>query len=233
MPTSCHIPKRVPSVVEILGPAGSGKTTLLRVLTERWQRIVPNVDVGRSYCLPFLIRNVTVRWPGFLRQYRRDRWFTWSETRSMVYVEAWHRHLGRRHLGDGRVTVFDQGPLFRLARLRAFGPALTRSAVYTRWQDEMLRRWTSTLDVAVYLDAPNNVLCERIDARDSRHRIKRHSASEVDDFLRRYRTSFEEVLRRFADTGRLKVLRFNTARESTAQLADRILASLGFDTEEG
>jgi len=237
MPFAHDNPNNTPSVVEILGPAGSGKTTLLHALTQRRQRIVANVKVDRSHCLPFLIRNVTVRWPGFLRQYRHGRWFAWSETRSMVYLEAWHRHLrqhrpGRCDWNNGRVTVFDHGPLFRLAQLQAFGPSLTRCATYARWQEEMLRRWMSTLDVVLYLDAPNEVLSERIDARNTRHRIKGHSADEVHDFLGQYRMSFEEVLRRFAATEHSKVLRFNTAREPVSQLADHALAALGFPAEE-
>ena len=242
MSTPSTIATTFPSVVEILGPAGAGKTTLLRVLTRRRQRIVANADVGKAACAGFLIRNAPMLLPGLSRSSPYGRRFTWDETRAMAYLEAWHRRFGRGISGNGTavdgeataglMTVFDHGPLFRLARLYAFGPTMTTGAAYGRWWGEMLRRWVSALDLVIYLDAPDEVLSRRIDAREHRHQIKGRAAHEVSEFLARYRTSFEEVLATFGAGDSPRLLRFDTTRTPAEQVADRVMAALGVGTDE-
>ena len=71
--------------------------------------------------------------PAWLLHYRRDRWFTWNEMKSMAFLDAWLRAARRQRPTAAVTTVLDHGPVYRLARLREFGPAVTGSERFQRW----------------------------------------------------------------------------------------------------
>ena len=113
---------------------------------------------------------------------------------------------GRRASSAARaaaaLAVFDHGPLFRIARLRAFGPRLVESAAFRRWSEAAVRRWARLLDAVVWLDAPDALLAERIDARDERHRMKGGEAGETQRFLGPLPGGLRRAARRVRGGGR-------------------------------
>ena len=215
-----------PLVVEVLGPAGTGKPTLIRALTRDRQDILLDFPLSRLAKVPFLVRNTMFMLPTYLRHYRHSRWFTWRETRSMVYLKAGLRVLQRRASSNGPVTLLDHGPIYRLATLREFGPEVTASQRYAQWWGDLFDRWTAALDMIVWLDAPNDVLLSRIRARDRWHLVKYGHESDAYDFLTRYRTVMEHLIEKSVADHRVAVLRFDTSRQSVQQMADEVLAAL-------
>lgn len=215
-----------PLVAEIVGPAGAGKTTLLRALSERTERIRPSVCLPRTAFLSALISNAMTLAPAFLRHYRQDRWFTWRETRSMVYLKGWHQILMRYGLDNELVTVLDHGAIYRLALLREFGPEVTKSHTYISWWTNMLNQWAATLGVVIWLDAPDAILIERVNSRSIDHRIKGQTEQDVRQFFFRYRRCYEEVIARMTASCGPDLLRIETDRTSLDEIVDRSLTAL-------
>jgi shikimate kinase len=212
-------------VLELVGPAGAGKTTLSRTLCQRDPRMVAGLRVGKARQARLTLQHSAALLPTFLRRHRSDRWFNRAELRAMAYLAGWPEVLGR-DAPEPRVTLLDHGPVFRLAVLREFGPALTRSGAFERHWSLELERWGALLDRVVWLDASDDVLMERIRQREQDHGVKEGSDEAVRAFLGRYRTRLEDVLGRLSKAGGPTALRFDTARQSSEQIAASVLSVL-------
>lgn len=215
-----------PLVAELLGPAGAGKTTLLRALRRQRHDIAAEIPIDKIGHLPYLAGHLRRFLPVFLRSYRHGRWFTWRETRFMVYVPRWHDQLRRRAPARAALTLLDHGPLFRLVMLREFGPPLTQSQAYAHWWEGMFERWAATLDCVIWLDAPDELLAQRIEARGTRHQVRGKAEHEVAQFLTRYRRAYEQCLAKLEARGGPAILRLDSARYQPDQLAELTLATL-------
>lgn len=216
-------------VAEIVGPAGAGKSTLLRTLSQRNDEFRASVPLTKvRYILP-LIENTLFLLPSFLRYYRRSRWFTWAETRSMIYLKAWHQELTRQEASSDPLTIMDQGPIFRLVLLREFGPEFSQSPRFEEWWRRIFKQWAAILDSVIWLDAPNALLKERIRTRSVWHRTKEKSEEEIYSFLTRYRTSYEQIIAELPAHLRQTLLCFDTSQESSEQIANKVLTA--FDLE--
>ena len=213
-------------MAEVVGPAGAGKTTLLRALTQREKRIVPGIHLPKRVSIPILIHDTMAFSPTFLRYYRHSRWFTWGETRSMVYLRGWHRVLKHYVPGNGSITVLDQGPIFRLALLREFGPEFTNSEVFNKWWNSMLNQWAATLHLVIWLDAPDAVLFQRINSRTELHRLKGQPEQDAYQFFGRYRTSYQQVIGRMEAMQGPRLLRVNTHQIPLNKIVDRVLSAV-------
>jgi hypothetical protein len=211
-------------VAEVVGPAGAGKTTLLEALHHRDPGIAIGVPLGRIEQVPSAVGTVVRFGPAFLREHRRDRWFTVAEIRSMAYLEAWRRRVVETRSSGPSAIVFDHGPIFRLVSLRWFGPEIARSDLYRRWWERMLDRWTRALDLVVSLDAPSAVLAQRINRRQRDHVVKGRSEDEVYGFLARYREGFEQLIATMQGGPGPRILRFDTERESVERIAEATCA---------
>lgn len=216
-----------PLIMEIVGPAGAGKTTLIRILYEQNKKIRQGVSTSKIRRIPFFVSNTVLLLPTYLRHYRHSRWFSWKEVRSMINLRLWHQvlahQLSSRNL---EMTIFDQGPIFRLAYLHEFGPEVTKSLVFEQWWNNVLSQWMNTLDIVVWLDAPNETLLERVHGRGHGYLTKEIPTSEGYEFLERYRKIFEHVLAKFAMNQELTLLHFKTDQKSPDQIADEIRVAL-------
>ncbi|MGH8643712.1 MAG: hypothetical protein ACREX4_04315 [Gammaproteobacteria bacterium] len=144
----------------------------------------------------------------------------------MSYLHGWQRILRHPTSNDGRVVVFDHGPIFRLVQLREFGPESTKSHRYGRWWSSMLKRWAHTLNIIVWLDTREPVLLERLQTRTKgHHRIKRLSEDESYEFLARYRSAYKGIITKLTGDGCQTLLYFDTSKHSTEQIADKVLAA--------
>lgn len=226
---------RAPLVVEVMGPAGTGKTTLSRALRKRDSRIAPDINrcLSKFDKIPFVVGNTLLLLLTYLRRYRRSRWFDRRETRSMAYLQAGLRLLKRDTLDNDKVIVLDHGPIYRLAFLREFGPAITASPAYQRWWADLLKRWIANIDMVVWLDAPDAILLERIRARDSWHAVKGKSDLEACEILRRYRAAFEQTFAEFLAARPVTVLHYDTSRQSTEEIADETLVAFALARNAG
>lgn len=215
-------------IIELVGPAGAGKTTLSRVLTHRnpMIQIGSDIELRKTKYIPVILRNTMSLLPIFLKSIRNDRHFTWEEIKYLIYLAGW-REVLRQEAADGATAVLlDHGPVFKLATLNEFGPESLKTDQFANWWDRMFKQWASTLDLVIWLDAPDTILDERINSRDQRHSVKGKSESEVVHFLARYRTSYEEILAKLRIAGATQLLQFDTSRTSIEQVADEILSAL-------
>lgn len=215
-------------IIELVGPAGAGKTTLSRVLTHRDPKIQigSDIELRKTKNVPVTLRTIMSLLPIFLRQLRYGRRFTWDEIKYFVYLEGWSGVL-RQEAGNGITAILlDHGPVFKLATLNEFGPENLKTDQFEIWWKRMFRQWASTLDVVIWLDAPDLVLDQRINSRDQRHSVKGRSESEVVHFLARYRTSYEEILGKLRLAGDTRILQFDTSRTPIEQVADEILSAV-------
>ena len=146
----------------------------------------------------------------------------------MMYLKAWLHVLGQQASNNDRVTILDHGPIYLLAQLREFGPEITTSQLFKRWWANLLNQWTATLDILIWLDAPDVILLERIRARERRHTIKEKCEQEAYEYLTHYRTSLEQIIAESVTDRQVTLLRFDTNQESQERMVDKILATFDF-----
>jgi hypothetical protein len=209
--------------IELVGPAAAGKSTLYRALAACSPHVRPGVPFGGLGHVRLGLRHGVRFLPAWLAS--RDRFFDEKEFRSLAYLVGWAEVLEATR-ADGTLAVFDHGPLFRLARLRAFGPRLVTSAAFERFAEAAIARWAKLLDAVVWLDAPDALLAARIEGRAERHRMQGSPSADTERFLARYRAGYEALLAELAAAGGPKPIRVDTSRERADAIAARLLDTL-------
>ena len=213
-------------VAEIVGPAGAGKSTLARVLSERDESLHAGLSV---WGLPpsLLAINSFLALPKVFGLYRRRRRVRWDEVKLIVRLNALHHLLGRESSKSYKTLLLDEGTIFALVKLLTFSEESGANTRFDKWTQSLLGRWAGRLDAVIWLDAPDEVLAERIRSRAKAHRVKDKTDQEIYEFLERYRRSYERVLSELSARHGLKLIRFSTEQESLEQIADQVLAGVG------
>ena len=206
-----------PRTVEIIGPSGAGKSTLSRLLNDRSDHVRAGVTIwGLSRRV--LYRSAVCSIPSVAYLRFRNPGFDYAAIKQVVRLRAFHHfwHRGYRILPGGtgdwdnvNTLFLDEGPVFAIAKLRVDLAEYPRSM--KRWEKSTLQKWAEILDGVVWLDAPDDVLIERIRTREKAHRMKYKSESEVAAFLTRFRTAYKTVLDRIACYKSIEVSKYDTA----------------------
>lgn len=205
---------------EIIGPAGSGKSTLTSLLRHDLT-IKAGLSIWRLP-LSLLATSALLSIKDVVRLIVRGR-FGLEDLRLVIQINALRRLLHRESGKGYRALMMDEGGVFGLAKLHAFGG--TSDSV--NWMSGLLNRMAPTLDTVIWLDASDAVLAQRIREREKPHRTKNLPDAEIVDHLSRYRAAFERVIAELNQRNALKVIRFRTDREPLEAIAKQILAVAG------
>jgi hypothetical protein len=209
-----------PALVELVGLAGAGKSTLARELASGDAAVQVGLPLSRTGSAAAQAAALAPFVAPWLRDARGTSWFTRDQARGMGYLHAW-RALAARQSGR-RLVVLDHGPLFRLAQLDAFGPPVTATPAFRRWWEGMLGDWSDLLHLVVLLDAPEELLVQRIRSRDQRHVLREADDDTSRWFLERYRVSYDRVLDEVRRRSPDAVLSLRTDLEAPSALASQV-----------
>jgi len=219
-----------PRIVEIIGPAGAGKTTLCTALSRAKESVHPGnfPDVRKISAAPFFISNGLQIFPAILNlSLGSSRKLTRREFAWLSILRGWSDLL-QKESKDSQVILLDQGPVYLLTEMREFGPAYLRQQKAESLWRNLYSRWANTLNMIIWLDAPDADLLNRIRSRDKEHVVKNESAETTFEFLASYRKAYEQTISTLSLTHLgLKVLRFDTSQKSPQEIADQLLFEFG------
>lgn len=223
-----------PRIVELIGPAGAGKTAIANELKKRNNRVILSNPIyfRRLECVPFFLWNTIPLLPILIRLKPNNRlkWFASHEMFWLANLNGWH-HILKKHISKSTSTlILDQGPVFMLAWLYYFNLFSSRqltSPSVRKWYHRMLKQWSATLDMVIWIDADDLTLVKRVKSRIKWHGNKERSELEASEFLARWRESFETVLLDLEAEGRKpKLLNFNTEQEFLDKTVEKVLSVL-------
>jgi thymidylate kinase len=176
-----------PIAVEIMGCAAVGKSSVVRHLLEQnrdFSLYVPS----RRYALCAL-KYTVLRFPQILflllTGIRRH------SLKTLIRIEAALSDISflKKNSNASKVLLIDQGPLALLAYLH-------HKNVPNRWLDRLQRKAVAVIDRAFWLDAPNDVLIERLRNRKDGHAMETLPDPRVNQFYDAYRLCYTRVVNR-------------------------------------
>jgi thymidylate kinase len=128
--------------------------------------------------------------------------------------------------GRPHAVILDEGPVYMLARLRVYGAERIRTAAFERWWRGTVAQWARTVDLIVWLDAPDTILLQRSRTRAQVHQLQRLSEARAQQFLASYREAYETVVRALTELGGPTVLRVRSDQQSLEAIRDQTLGEL-------
>ncbi|MGH8685518.1 MAG: hypothetical protein ACREUM_09245, partial [Nitrosospira sp.] len=179
--------------------------------------------------IPFYAANAILLVPIILCHYAAER--TWRQINRMIRLKAAHQILKRQTSNSTSIIVLDQGPVYTLTTL--FEDEKAKGQRFDAWWNSTLSEWATMLDMVIWLDAPEEVLLERIRTRDKWHLIKEKSDQEARDFLVRFRTLCKGVIDKLTESSGTKVVSYDTSRCPLPQIIKSTLIALSLDINSG
>ncbi len=221
-----------PLIIEIVGLAGAGKSSVLSTLRDRGFDIV-YIDAFRQKTnVPFYIASSLSLLPTLVCEWARGTPCSLREMNWMIRLHAMRHILQRQTSRGGATVVLDQGPIHTLVKLRYYDAEISRGPCYSRWRARIIEQWATSLDAIIWLDAPEDILIERIRARKKWHSLKEKSEREAKELLTRSRVIYKEVVSDILAHGALTLLSFDTSEQAPPRIVGGILASLGLVEEQ-
>lgn len=209
-----------PRLVELVGPPGAGKSTIAALLRAADPELAAPPILRRSRLAGLLLWDLGgVIWL-LVRRRTMDRRWSRDTLAMMAYLRTWRRVLARE-ANDAPVVLFDQGPIYSLTR------APMRDGRLSDWWRDSLAAWREMLDVVIWLEAPDHVLLQRIDARDKDHRLKGSQTEAGLQALIADRATYERALCALEEVDpHPRVLRFDTSIASAETVAEQVRAAM-------
>lgn len=219
-------------LIEIVGVAGSGKTTLRTLLHE----MDPQIDLvsppKKSFYLIPVIKIFALWFPIYLRHSSQTRWFSWHEIKLMCYLENWLPYLRRHSVENDMIVILDPGSIYWLTALKWLGPDLTRNPKFEGWWEEMRVKWLNAIDFMVWLDAPTELLLERVLDRDEWHESKLLSSEEAARRFDIYRQGYSELVNQYSSKRKDRTLVFHTDKTPAQEIFKQVITKFDLDPDE-
>ncbi len=210
--------------MELIGPPGAGKSTLAAALADR----TPEFRIVKHYrgtgSLPIVLR----AGPAMASVVLRDPTGRWLNRRQLTWiarVEAGLRMLERRRT----TIVFDQGPVYTLARLSDLLRGPQAAGALAGWRNAKSRQLADLLDLIVVVDAPDSVLMERIATRVKAHHLQHLPLGSAQASLAYARVGYDELIGQVTSDNGPRVLRLDSSRDTLPTMVDGVLAALRAD----
>jgi len=216
-----------PPIAELVGPTGAGKSTLLHALLERHPNIRPMLRTRVLGRTPAIARDLASFAPTALAAIPVSPVFVSRNLRLWVRLETRYGALRQERPVARGPVVFEHGPVYTLARLSAFHRGEPLRGPVASYLGRVSERWAEALDVVIWLDAPIDVLMQRVRERAKRHRVKEWDNITMHHFLDRYRSAYDAVLAELQTRRRLTVIRLRTDQDPVTVMADKTAAILG------
>ena len=208
-----------PLVVALVGVAGVGKSSLAGALA----RLEPEARVRPRITWWQYLANIPAMLPTFLQIHRPFRGVLFKEMKRLLRLHVLHK-LVRETKGRG-ILVFDEGPVYLLARILVYGERRIQTRGFEDWWRRTIAQWAAELDVIVWLDAPDGVLGPRLRNRPL-HPFVYTGDRSVQALLRAYRDAFSRVIDELVAAGAPHPWVVSTARGSVDRTAYELLARL-------
>jgi hypothetical protein len=217
-----------PLVVELVGVWGAGKSSLVKSLAFR-DRSVRAAPPVWSLPKPLLVIGGLQVIATILGLFRTGQRMLWTESRQLMRLRALYHHLDLLRRKGSRVVVVEDGPALILSWLRSAAGRSATNGDMPAWWTSVVKRWAETVDVVVFLDAPEGVLAQRVLARPQANPFKGRPAAELSEFLERSRGAYVSVLSELRAHDGPPVLEFRTDQRSVAEITDELLVTLASD----
>ena len=212
-------PSDRPLVVALVGVAGVGKSSLAGALA----RLEPEVRVRPRVSWWQYLVNVPAMMSTFLDIHRPFRGVLFKEMKRLLRLHVLHRLV--RETKDCGILVFDEGPVYLLARILVYGDDRIRTSGFDEWWRRAIAAWAAELDVIVWLDAPDGVLGPRLRNRP-RHPFVYQGERPVRALLSSYRDAFARVIDELVAAGGPRPWTVSTARGTVDRTAHELLVKL-------
>ena len=89
-----------------------------------------------------------------------------------------------------------------------------------------MERWAATLDVIIWLDAPDALLAHRIRSREGSHPRAHLPDDLLYEFFAQWRAGYQHVISELTANHGPQVIKLATDQESMDQIADKVLIGL-------
>jgi hypothetical protein len=211
-------------VVELVGPAGVGKSTLASTLPAA----DPGVRAGPNlWGLPkgLLLASAFALIPTIVAAAIGGKPLHRAEIGQMIRIGALRRAIARAARNGYRTMIIEEGPVFGLTWLEVFYES-SDDPWRALWRRRERDQWASALDTVVRLDAPDSELARRIRSRAKEHMVKNSPDEEIEAFMTRFRSKFDQVIGDMAARGRITVQSLTSGGPLTDE-AERLRIAIG------
>lgn len=213
-------------IVELVGPAGAGKTAVLREIGRRDPQVCAGLSIDRLRFSAVMARHAIGLIPTAAELLRRNPNSWWRGALHLLRLRTMPSVLADQTASAFGAIILDEGPVFSLSRLSVFQNANRAGGRLTRDWHAALEQCVRWLDGIVWLDAPDDVLLQRIRTRDKAPIIKGGTEADLACLLTRYREAYQDVLARVRAAGGVRIIEVDTARQPSHEVAKDILAAL-------
>lgn len=143
----------------------------------------------------------------------------------MGYLETWLPYIRKNAIRNDLISTLDPGSIYWLTELKSFGPAITHDAEFIAWWQKMKDRWVNALDIVIWLDAPTDLLFDRVMKRGEWHESMDLSKQAAMDSFTKYREGYLSLYNQILEVRKNHVYSFRTDEKSSQEIADEVCAS--------